>query len=201
MVRRPRLQSISNKLLAVLVTVAVLPTTTVAIYALRRGTEALLESELTLLMDATSNAARAMQSTIDADLDQLRALPEIAREPSRLDQIYDQWSAGTTVDPGWKEELRLSLSQFAEDHPAVDFVLAMAREQHVLRVERREDGVVSLELLPPSRSLRRSPLPSTAASERQEAARVAFGPEVLAHFGRHVHQTTLPYHETEAFEA
>ena len=68
------LSSISNKLLAVLVAVAILPAVTVSIYAFRRGTEAIADQALSDLTDSTVNHARWLEDHLSAIHDSLQEL-------------------------------------------------------------------------------------------------------------------------------
>jgi len=86
---RPGLKSIGNKMLAVLVAVAVLPAVTVSVYALRKASDALSEQALTLISESCATDARRIEDLLDRVQLGLGAL---VRENDDLERLLsDLW--------------------------------------------------------------------------------------------------------------
>jgi PAS domain S-box-containing protein len=81
------LRSIGNKMIAVLVAVAVLPAVTVSIYALRRASDVLSKHELTLTSEACVTDARRVEDLLDGVQ---QALSVLAREDSDLRRLLKE---------------------------------------------------------------------------------------------------------------
>ncbi len=71
--------SIGNKLLAVLVAVAILPAVTVSIYALRKTTEALADQALSLIIHSTESQTQRISDFLDQVNEDLQSLTELER--------------------------------------------------------------------------------------------------------------------------
>ncbi len=78
------LHRIRNKILAVLVAVAVLPAVAVSLYALRKASDALSEQALTLISEACVTDARHASDVLDGVEQQLTALVKDNLDPQQL---------------------------------------------------------------------------------------------------------------------
>ena len=198
-----RLHSISNKLLAVLVTVAVLPTVTVSIYALRKGSEALSDRELSLLLDTVSGEARLLQTKLDSALDDLRDV-----DPARIEELcralmLENASLGDRAVQ--LDQVEDRLLHYARSHPAVEEVLliglhlpasatgspARPRPWRLLRIEQTEGHTLPRRPLDPKgRWL--DPAPGDPFDELETELLAVFEKEFESHRNRPIHQVTVP---------
>jgi PAS domain S-box-containing protein len=104
------LRSIGNKMLAVLVAVAVVPAVTVSIYALRQASDVLSKHELTLTSEACVTDARRAEDLFD---EVQQGLSQLARDNGDLKRLLKELpppsASGETnpvSDPDWQRVTR-----------------------------------------------------------------------------------------------
>jgi PAS domain S-box-containing protein len=164
---RSGLHSIGNKMLAVLVAVAVLPAVAVSLYALRKATDALSEQALTLISEACTTDARHLEDSLVRVHQEVGSLakenPDVGRLFEDLERDSDEAGRSGETKPRDAKEW----SKLVHDLDAVDQKLrSLFDEQRscrlafvrsrvfrdatgraVLRLERREGDVRSETLV------------------------------------------------------
>jgi len=95
------LGSIGNKMLAVLVAVAVIPAVTVSIYALRKASDALAMQALTLTAEGCATDARRAESLLDSIRQELGNIIRDNADLNRLlsDLMQNKASQSDERDP------------------------------------------------------------------------------------------------------
>ena len=158
------LGSIGNKMLAVLVAVAVLPAVTVSIYALRTASDALARQWLTLTAEGCATDARRAESLLDSirqDLGnvvhengELRSLlqdlmPATRTQAGERDPTPSQAWTGINADVnGIDQRMRTVFGQYASCRSLWVFSLGFAPSPTaVLKLDRREDEVETVRCL------------------------------------------------------
>jgi PAS domain S-box-containing protein len=160
------LGSIGNKMLAVLVAVAVLPAVTVSIYALRNASDALVKQALTLTKEGCATDARRAEALLDSirqdlgnivrDNGDLRSLlPELmpisrTRQAGERDPIGPQaWQGINTDANGLDQRMRTVFEQYPSCRSLWVFSLGFASGHltAVLKLDHREDEIVTTRCL------------------------------------------------------
>jgi hypothetical protein len=160
--RGSALNSIGNKMLAVLVAVAVLPAVAVSLYALRKTSDALSEQALTLISEACITDARRIEDQLSAVE---RSVGELAERPELrflFDSLAPRSESGEVQVPGndrWErvrsdldavdQRLRSLFEQQRSCRTALVRSL-LFHEEHdrpVLRLDRRGDQIDPTDLV------------------------------------------------------